>query len=998
MRHSPSILLTLFLLLCGSLHANQGSMFDPAMILPLNCMETTKQYRLVKGNAPAFLYFPGEKVDLTFSFSNVGAKAEQIYAIEIQGVHTRRPNKARIYVDPFGHPDILNLDGKAIRHPLEIESGDEKEVAFEVRNLPVPQRYGTYCLILLRGEGKKKENRILLGSVVRLVRTRDDAIVENTPVFGEGQIFSGFKDKAEAAGAYYRMGVRGVRCEISWRGNKPDGSYDWKQYDELTGALKEGGIQAMFTLGGVTSKMYGIATSHQPIPAAVKPDWNGSPYGGRADWGCAPKHFSLYAEWVRKFSERYWENGKGALWGFENYNEPWEGGGISGYARDCISYRDWQRYMARAAYSVSKNIRICAASSIMNTEDKFYSEGPDENGKYEFDQHIDVFTDHYVTPNMAYGPAVAKAHGKFSIENETWLVISEYLLPQVMCQWMASGQSAVSPWHPRVLFQGVAGGHQRYHCPSTVPVATAAFNHFVTGLRFKRLAFHNHLPWLFQFGEDDNPRGVCVMLGQLLTRGGPTPQDNPHGRLWGQVDSVDGGIITVDNTDGSLRFYDVAANEVFQGQKSVRIDLTMLPTYIQSSRGPAHTVERVRQGNIRDKYPAEILPHDFTQHITDKALALNVDLANRLNRPITGKLTVRAPDGFGVANNGESVSVNAGEKKTIAISFSAVKEDPSNQYPFEFTWATDAGVCSYKETLNCVVAVKGTKTIDGDLGDWEGIPSITLVGKDKKISQDELARKPWLRLLKDLPEGAMFAELKMAWDENNLYVAARVNDPTPQTDKPRMEGRDEDAYFHSAASDREAPWKAWLEKHAQGQSFSQVPYVYKKKPFDNSYTGDQLQIAFNVAEGWHDLVQPTEVPWGFHAVPDTDYEYCAYLCADGKSEVWNLLAPGLPRIHDWPHQPKGKKTTNPTPGARHVVKQNGNVRTYEIALSKANISGLELAAGTSFGFVFRVGNKGGPRIDYGDGKAVTKSNGLTLHPYWQASPSCSVTWRLIDSP
>ena len=145
-------------------------------------------------------------------------------------------------------------------------------------------------------------------------------------------------------------------------------------------------------------------------------------------------------------------------------------------------------------------------------------------------------------------------------------------------------------------------------------------------------------------------------------------------------------------------------------------------------------------------------------------------------------------------------------------------------------------------------------------------------------------------------------------------------------------------------------------------------------------------------------MQPTEVPWGFHAVPDTDYEYCAYLCADGKSEVWNLLAPGLPRIHDWPHQPKGKKTTNPTPGARHVVKQNGNVRTYEIALSKANISGLELAAGTSFDFVFRVGNKGGPRIDYGDGKAVTKSNGLTLHPYWQASPSCSVTWRLIDSP
>ena len=497
-------------------------------------------------------------------------------------------------------------------------------------------------------------------------------------------------------------------------------------------------------------------------------------------------------------------------------------------------------------------------------------------------------------------------------------------------------------------------------------------------------------------GEDDNPKGVCVLLGQLLTRGGPTPQDDPDGRLWSQVDAVDGGTITLDNTDGSLLFYDVAANELFQGEKSVTIDLTMLPTYIQSSWGAIHIVERVRHGTIKDKHPAEILPRDFTQRISDKALTLNVDLANRMNQAIAGKLTVKAPEGFEVANNGQSVSLQGGEKKTLAITFNAVNEDASNQYPFVFTLDTNAGICTYKETLNCTVAVKGTKTIDGDLSDWEGVPSLTVVGKDKKISEDELARKPWLRLMKELPEGALFAELKMAWDENNLYVAARVNDPTPQTDKERMEGRNEDAFFHSTASDNEEPWKTWLESHAKGQSFAQVPYVYKKKPYSNSYTGDQLQLAFNVTEGWHDLKQPTDVPWGFHAVPDTDYEFSAYLCTDGKSELWNLLAPGLPRIHDWPHQPKGKNTTNPTQGARHVVTQNENVRTYEIAIPKANIVDLDLASGTTFRFAFRVGNNLGAKIDYGEGKGVTKSNGLTLHPYWEASPSCTITWKLVD--
>jgi len=111
---------------------------------------------------------------------------------------------------------------------------------------------------------------------------------------------------------------------------------------------------------------------------------------------------------------------------------------------------------------------------------------------------------------------VAAKHGKYSIENETWLAINEYILPQVMCQWMASGQRAVACWHPMVLFDGMAGTDGLF--PTTVPLATATFNHFVTGLRFKRLVFQNHLPWLFQFGEDDDPNGVCVMLGQLVTR------------------------------------------------------------------------------------------------------------------------------------------------------------------------------------------------------------------------------------------------------------------------------------------------------------------------------------------------------------------------------------------------------------------------------------------------------------------------------------------------
>jgi hypothetical protein len=41
------------------------------------------------------------------------------------------------------------------------------------------------------------------------------------------------------------------------------------------------------------------------------------------------------------------------------------------------------------------------------------------------DAYIDIFTDHYAPPVGRYGPMVAKAHGKGSMETETWFVNSE---------------------------------------------------------------------------------------------------------------------------------------------------------------------------------------------------------------------------------------------------------------------------------------------------------------------------------------------------------------------------------------------------------------------------------------------------------------------------------------------------------------------------------------------------------------------------------------------
>jgi hypothetical protein len=220
-----------------------------------------------------------------------------------------------------------------------------------------------------------------------------------------------------------------------------------------------------------------------------------------------------------------------------------------------------------------------------------------------------------------------------------------------------------------------------------------------------------------------------------------------------------------------------------------------------------------------------------------------------------------------------------------------------------------------------------------------------------------------------------------------------------------MAGRDENRYFHSADDDQVEPYKSFLAKWP-GKSFAEVPYVYRCSPETPApesglpripFRRDRLQIGLDVTDDWHDLKRDTDrVPYGFHAVPDTDYEYSLYPTGNGQSELWRQLAPGVPRIHDWPRQPHGPVTTGHVPGARNLVIRTGNTYIYEMAIPRTELRTFDLKAGVTFGLAFKIGNSDGPSVVYGLDKAVCKTNGLTLHPYWERSPSCGVRWTLVE--
>ena len=951
----------------------------------LKCSLPNDRFRLVGSSAPGQVFVGDERVDLKLAFKKGDLNGKVPFSLEIQEVGTRTPGKVAGgmagWTDTTGKAPLFDVIGSPVKHEFAVDFGGD-EVPVQLQNLPVPKRFGTYALILVRGDERR-----FLGTVARVPVPRPDGTIETVPILGEG----GFIEKPWRAQVYARMGIRGWRTEGSWN-SKKDGSPNWEKYDELFAAAKEAGCKIMSTPGGTPDWTWPFAP-HQ-TPAVVPPDWDGSPYGGRGDWVCDPKYYPAYEKWMKEFAKRYWDNGNGALWGVENYNEPWEGGGISGWARDCLQYREIQKLISRAVKSVDSRIKVLGASSIMNTEDKLYSDGGDE-----MDPYIDVFTDHYVVPRGCYGPMIARTRGKKSMETETWFVGTEYQLSQGVAQFLASGQNSMSPWHPRVLFEKVPGGNDDAIIPSPVVAATAAFNYFVTGRPFERMIFKDHLPWVFQFGKDEDPKALLVVFGQMVSIGSTDVRD----RLWHQVDGSPGGVMTIDNSDGLLQFYDLSGNPCYVGEKSVKLPMSIFPSYITCAKGPKAAAERLAQAQITGKRPVEILPRDFKTLLSDKNAAVSVGLHNCLNRTIKGKLTVKSPSEITLASNAQEVVLAAGETKTVSLPISAATPQESNAYPFEFSFASDAGNADYKEVLNCAVVPKATMSVDGNLDEWKDIPGVTIFGKDDSVDSIEVLRRPWLALKESHP-GLVSGRLKMAWDDDNLYLCAEVNDPTDQKNALPMEGRDENKYFHSKASDEREPYKSWLAKNAPGRSFAEVPYVYTDNPENPRqpdlptipFRRDRLQLGFDVSAGWHDMDGDADrVPYGFHAVPDTDYEFSLYGCNGGKSELWRHLAPGVPRLNDWPRQLRGKNTTGAVKEARHVVKRNGSLYIYELAVPKSAISDLKLEPGTDFGFTFKIGNGEGANAEYGSNKAVTKTNGLTLHPYWEPHSNCGVRWTLV---
>lgn len=170
----------------------------------LRCALPDLKTRFAGSNAPQQIFYDDEQVDVKLIFAK-SAQASGNWAIEIQAITTRDPDKKiddmEGFSDTGGHAPLLGIEGKPALHPITpVFDGNPQTIA----NLPVPNRFGTYALLLVNGDSRK-----FLATVARVPKPHEGGTLENTPIFGEFGMFDKPELFDQRAAAYERMGIHG---------------------------------------------------------------------------------------------------------------------------------------------------------------------------------------------------------------------------------------------------------------------------------------------------------------------------------------------------------------------------------------------------------------------------------------------------------------------------------------------------------------------------------------------------------------------------------------------------------------------------------------------------------------------------------------------------------------------------------------------------------------------------------------------------------------------
>lgn len=894
---------------------------------------------LSKTEKPAALFYAGEPANIDIQLKGVTDSKVTVEVVQV-GFDFGGFNTALGDPAISGQVNIIAPRGetKRLEVPVTKENG---RTILHLKNLPT-EKYGLYAVIVEpNGKGRQA-----VATVARGFKPRENVDRWSNPI-----MYSRFFELPAAE--LKRIGYQWVRTDGFPNWNGADGGkngFDWGNTDREMRQFKDNGLYIM-------SNMYG------------SPDWTKDATNTKAyHMVHTADHDKMWGDFVEEAVRRYCgPDGTGPLQIIDYYNEPWEGGGISGWNADAVRYRELYKIVYERAHKGSPHIVVGGASSIMNTEDKFfaYDSGTD------WSKMFDVLTDHYVLPSMVYGPRVAKRMGIYSIETETWLGYTEKRFIATVIHFMAAGQKMVNPNYPSQLTWSNSNAGTMLKPPA---LSANVLLHYIAGRPFERVVFTDHLPWLYQFGKGKD--AVFVLAGDMTAI-----EDSPTRVMYGQI--MANGTMTFDTLGGKLVAHDIWGNPYPTKGNKVEVPVSSDVVWITGTDlEEAQIISAIKQGTPKGIKPVEMVLHDFTA-VPGTGTALNVEIHNVLNVPVSGTLTVDVPGDIKLAKTSQPVTLAAGQRQTVAFAITQATPAKSNMYAVKAAFNSEAGKANLEEMLSANVIVKGTPTLDGDLADWAKVPAVTVVTGAGASNSTLRAWRPWEEQ-KDIRNG--LAEFRVMTDANYLYISVRERNPGWRP-KPRLSTRNDEKYFGDTPGTKHT--------YRNNNWSPNSPDPTEALPF----SGNCLQIGIGLGLGGevHKIPDPTNIPMEMEALPTNDYEYAVWGAPDGESEIWRSAYPGGPRVHFYPRILPRDKYDGVPAGAKAIVKKVGSDVIYEIALPLKDMKALTpemLAPGKSINLTFRLG---GTNVVFGSGKSATRDGGLALLPHWLPGPTNTISWGVVDS-
>jgi hypothetical protein len=840
---------------------------------------------------------------------------------------------------------------------------------------------------------------------------------------------------------FERLGIKGTRIEMGYA-NTTDKNFPQQvaRWTEMFARFQKHNITTMVTLGG------GGSGEYMPLGRirSLLNDKAEGPMQYPGDFAWLPKYDEDFQKMVAVLAGTFgWP--KGPVNAVELWNEPWEGISISGWGGDLPRYREIYEKMALgvedARAQAKVDVLIGGTCSSMNTEDKLFCDGTDKFLKwldftsihYQPMGNVPVLIPQWMERKSPHGPVRAW-------DTESWVANSEERVSAVIASMRAQGLARTAGvLHDKVRREITAdirteGGKTKRVTVMQAwsPGAGIAATQALVGQRaFRELMFKNGLPWVFLFdglagkdGKADAEDGTVVVVGDLggvydrelckfrsvyglanvakvaaakkaldeLPATATKEQRQDAQRIWRAAEVLTGATMTIDDPAGTFRTYDFYGNLLPAGKGKTVVPLNGLGYFVRADGKAgsfAKLLEAVRAARIDGYEPLDMQARDMTAPLAAQP-ELKLTLTNILNRPVSGKLSVTLGK-LTLDAAGQTVAFAAHETKAVVLKVTGGAAEETNTYPLTASFDAGAdGTATLNDTMHVNVIAHRTISVDGKLDDWKDVLPQVVVGSPD--AGPSLTEKAWLPFV-NFPEkaGTGLTVAYLACDDKQFYFAAKITDPTAEEGGVRFATRDDDQYYYPEKSyqvnkdskDGKRQELVWPEGVRR--------FSYRKNP-DIPVGGDAIQIAFNVLPPEQKGMYP--FPPGtmehFMVYKDTDYEYYLHPVAaqwGGGTEIWRLLAPGVPRKHFYPRQPKAKIDGGPVEGGKLAIVRQGNTRIVECSLPWSEIPHVQAAmqAGKCVKFSFRVTDSVGPSYELAGNRSVSKHNPLSFHEYWAQS-------------